>query len=145
MEIICFEKLPQHILNGVQEIHQSVFEGSMLKQNKLENLLKFCAFIAEIEGVVVGFKLGYEMEDGVFYSWLGGVHPQYQKRGIASALMEAQHDWCKEQGYEKVRTYSRNERKAMLLLNLKHSFDVVSTFFDDKGRHKIVLEKRLTI
>jgi len=43
----------------------------------------------------------------------------------------------------KDRTYGRNERKAMLITNLKHGFDIVSTFVDKKDRHKIVFEKTL--
>ena len=71
------------------------------------------------------------------------MHPVHQKRGIASQLMEARHRECTGRGYQKVRTYSRNTKKAMLILNLKCGFDVIDTFVDDKGRHKIILEKGL--
>ncbi|WP_440497389.1 GNAT family N-acetyltransferase [Solibacillus silvestris] len=105
-----------------------------------QNLL---AVVAVEDGVVAGFKLGYEQQDGVFYSWLGGVHPQFQQQGIAAKCMAAQHEWCKKKGYLRVRTYGRNNRKAMLIVNLKAGFDIVSTFIDEKGRHKIIFEKSL--
>lgn len=142
MEIVQYRELPNEQLEGMKIVHQLVFHDEF-KQEKLLGKLNFCAFLAVEDGTVVGFKFGYEHEDGVFYSWLGGVHPAYQQRGIASYLMEAQHAWCREQGYTRVRTYGRNEKKAMLIVNLKAGFDIIRTFVDDKGRHKIVFEKNL--
>ncbi|WP_431028539.1 GNAT family N-acetyltransferase [Lysinibacillus sp. LZ02] len=143
MEVLKFESLPREILDGIQVVHQHVFEGDRLKESKLDNKQGFLAFVSMEDGIITGFKLGYEVEEGVFYSWLGGVHPAYQNRGIASILMKAQHEECKKRGYQRVRTYSRNERKTMLILNIKHGFDVLETLIDAKGRHKIVLEKNL--
>ena len=31
----------------------------------------------------------------------------------------------------------------MIITNIKHGFDIMETFVDAKGRHKIVLEKQL--
>lgn len=143
MEILQFSEVPSKVLEGIQHVHKAVFEGQSLKAEKLEGKHNFLAFVAVVNGVVAGFKIGYEVEDGVFYSWLGGVNPDFQKRGIAKTLMEAQHEVLKKRNYKIVRTYSRNERRAMLLLNIKSGFNVIKTFIDDKGRHKIVLEKIL--
>ena len=143
MDILKFDVLPRAILDGVQIIHQLVFEGDQLKESKLEHKKGLLAFVSMEGNIVTGFKFGYEVEEGIFYSWLGGVHPAYQKRGIASKLMKAQHDECKKRGYKKVRTYSNNARKAMIITNIKHGFDITETFIDAKGRHKIVLEKQL--
>ncbi|WP_332651527.1 GNAT family N-acetyltransferase [Lysinibacillus sp. 54212] len=142
MEILQLTVLPEQLLKEMQIIHRLVF-NSEFKREKLIGKPNFCAFLAMEDSKVVGFKFGYEHEDGVFYSWLGGVHPAYQQRGIANRLMDAQHTWCKAQGYTRVRTYGRNEKKAMLIVNLKSGFDIVRTFRDDKGRHKIVFEKEL--
>ena len=143
MEIKQFSvNMPDDIFEGVQAVHKCVFDGDLLKREKLQrrNLL---ALVAMENGVVTGFKFGYEHEDGAFYSWLGGVHPEYQRRGIAKALMTQQHKLVKELGYSLIRTYSRNEKMAMLILNLQSGFHIKSTFIDDKGWHKIVLEKIL--
>ena len=143
MEIQQFDaNMPDAIFEGVQIVHAAVFESAQLKKEKLKrkNLI---ALVAVEDEQVAGFKFGYEQEDGAFYSWLGGVHPAFQRRGIAKALMDHQHKVVKEQGYKLIRTYSRNEKMAMLILNLKSGFHVMSTFVDDKGWHKIVLEKSL--
>ena len=134
--------MPDAIFEGVQFVHEAVFDGAVLKREKLirKNLI---ALVAIEDDQVAGFKFGYEQEDGAFYSWLGGVHPNFQRRGIAKALMDHQHNLVKELGYKLIRTYSRNEKMAMLLLNLQSGFHIISTFVDDKGWHKIVLEKTI--
>ena len=145
MDILIFERhIPREILDGIQVVHQAVFGGDVLKEGKLQDKANLLAVVAVEHGRVAGFKLGYEQPDGVFYSWLGGVHPDFQRQGIAAQCMIVQHEWCKQKGYHRVRTYGRNEKKAMLLVNLKAGFDIVSTFVDEKGRHKIVFEKVLS-
>lgn len=141
--IELYEELPLDVLEGVQWVHEQVFEGSRLKPEKLIGKLQLFVLVYKVEQTVAGFKIGYEQEDGVFYSWLGGVHPQFQGRGIASALMRMQHEEARKRGYKRIRTYSQNHRKAMMITNLKHGFDIVGTFIDAKGRFKIVFEKDL--
>lgn len=143
MEIIeVNERMDDALFDGVQIIHQAVFDGTTLAREKLLRQ-QFYGLVAVVDGEVAGFKFGYEHDDGVFYSWLGGVHPDFQQRGIAQALMKAQHAWCKAKGYVRVRTYGRNVKRAMLIVNIKAGFDIVSTFVDEKGRHKIIFEKAL--
>ena len=143
MEIKKYDaNMPDSIFEGVQAVHVLVFDGTQLKREKL-NRKNLVALVAIEDNQVAGFKFGYEHEDGAFYSWLGGVHPTFQRRGIAKALMEHQHKLVNELGYKLIRTYSRNEKMAMLILNLQSGFHVKSTFLDDKGWHKIVLEKML--
>ncbi|MCH7324032.1 GNAT family N-acetyltransferase [Solibacillus sp. MA9] len=144
MRFLLFEQLiPINYLASFQEVHKAVFESDEFKFEKLQHKQNLLAILAMDGSRVAGFKLGYEHPDGVFYSWLGGVHPNYQKQGIAATCMEMQHSWCKQQGYTRVRTYGRNEKKAMLIVNIKAGFDIVKTFVDDKGRQKIVFEKEL--
>lgn len=66
----------------------------------------------------VGFKVGYE-RDGYFYSWLGGVLPNYRGHGVAKKLADAQELWAKEKGYDSVTFKTRNRHKAMLCFALK--------------------------
>ena len=144
MEILLFENdIPENWIDGLQVVHKAVFDGDILKEEKLQNRKNLLAILAIVDGKVAAFKLGYDQPDGVFYSWLGGVHPHFQRLGIAAACMDAQHSWCRENGYAKVRTYGRNEKRAMLIVNLKAGFDIIKTFVDEKGRHKIVFEKDL--
>lgn len=99
--------------------------------------------VAHVGSEVAGFKLGYESDPGKFYSWIGGVKDAFRQQGIASALMKAQHEWIARQGYERIQTRTKNQWREMLILNLRHGFNVIGTFTDEKGEPKIILEKRL--
>lgn len=143
MEIRMFRHVPKNYVKALQRVHEAVF-GDALHEARLQDRPNFLMLLALEDDEVVGFKIGYEVEDGIFYSWLGGVDPQHRRKGIAMDLMERQHEELTKLGYEAVRTYSRNERKEMLIVNLKAGFNIVDTFTDHKGRHKIVLEKCLT-
>lgn len=104
---------------------------------------KFHLAIAYVEDQPVGFKIGYERDQNEFYSWLGGVLPEYRGLGIAGDLMAVQHEWCKKQGYSKVGTKTQNRFKAMLMLNIKNGFEIIGTDLEDKDGMKILMEKKL--
>lgn len=53
---------------------------------------------------MIGYKIGYEVHKYTFYSWLGGVDPNYRGYGIASILMEKQHQYLKQKSYQVVQT-----------------------------------------
>ena len=115
------------------------FEGSFRQRNH------FTLFVAEsLSGKILGFKSGYEMDASTYYSWTGGVALEARKRGMATALMEAQQDWCKKRGYIRVQTKSKNKFKEMLILNLKNGFDIVDIEpLVAGGERKIIFEKVL--
>lgn len=93
---------------------------------------------------MIGFKMGYAIDDKIFYSWIGGVLPEYRQHRVAQALLEKQHAWCKQQGFQTIRTKTMNRWIPMLILNLKNGFEITNTYTDDKGELKIVLEKRIS-
>ena len=41
------------------------------------------ALVAYIDNQPAGFKLGYAEDEHTFYSWLGGVVPNYRRMGLA--------------------------------------------------------------
>ena len=91
---------------------------------------------------LVGFKCGYADRPDRFYSWVGGVHPSFRRRGIGEELMRRQHEGCRDWGYQAVRTMTTNEHRPMLLLNIRSGFDVIGTTTGRRG-FRIVLEKAL--
>lgn len=104
---------------------------------------KFHLATAYIDEQPVGFKIGYERSPTDFYSWLGAVLPEFRGIGIASDLMQVQHDWCRTQGYKRIHTKTENRFQAMLILNIKNGFEVVSTDPTDKDGCKILMAKDL--
>lgn len=74
------------------------------------------------QGQLLGLKLGYERNRGVFNSWIGGVGEEARGQGIAAALMAAQHAWAKEAGFRGLETATRQPNRAMVILNLKAGY-----------------------
>lgn len=99
--------------------------------------------IAWVNSIPAAFKVGYERDD-YFYSWMGGVLPQYRKMQLATRLAEAQETWAKEQGYPHVTFKTRNRLKPMLIFALQRGFNIIG--FEKKeqvGEHRIILRKKL--
>ena len=140
-----FLEIPEHeIIDGILELHESIFKDSKTLVGKIKSKQKVLINVALDQSTVVGYKIGYELDPHKYYSWYGAVHEKYRGKGIASRLLEQQHRFLVESGYEIVQTKTRNNWRGMLILNIKNGFDVLETFTDDEGIHRIVLEKKLT-
>ncbi|WP_428664719.1 GNAT family N-acetyltransferase [Runella sp.] len=138
-------QLPGEVLESVLTVHFQVFDGQerseLLREiNETPHLL---TIIAYENNKAIGYKMGYQRKVGHFYSWLGCVLPNYRGHGIASQLMTMQHDWCRANSYHTVRTMTYNKWRNMLILNLKHDFNIVGILADNTGAPKIILEKNL--
>ncbi|MGI2328482.1 GNAT family N-acetyltransferase [Planococcus sp. YIM B11945] len=132
----------EYVLSFLQ-LHESIFGADKDLLNKIESKPETLIFLALHDSRVVGYKMGYRLDEQMFYSWLGGVDPAYRAQAIASRLMELQHNDLKRAGYKKVQTKTKNKWRSMLILNIKSGFEVVDTYIDDDGETKIVLEKKL--
>jgi GNAT superfamily N-acetyltransferase len=94
-------------------------------------------------GTLAGFKLGYRRGAKLFYSWLGGVHPDARRQGVARELMRHQHEWAQSQGYTEIETQTRAVNNAMIILNLKSGFHVCGFGLDTLGRQIVIQRKHL--
>lgn len=139
--------LPEKIVEELIELNERVFVGHPINKDKLREEIsaqrKLRTIVARDGESIVGFKMGYERRLGKFYSWLGGVDPEYRGKGIAKSLMKNQHEDLKKVGYSLVSTQTGNEFRNMLILNLKSGFDVKGTFVTSENKIRIVLEKNL--
>lgn len=91
-------------------------------------------------GSVVGFKIGHAGGPGSFFSWLGGVRPEFRRCGVATGLMRLQHGDLRAQGFHFVETRTRPDNPSMIVLNLKHGFRIVGCEIDSLQRH-VVLQR----
>ncbi|MBO6657771.1 MAG: GNAT family N-acetyltransferase [Pseudomonadales bacterium] len=80
--------------------------------------------VAEDDGELLGFKLGYDHGDRVFYSWLGGVLPAARRRGAARRLLRAQESWVTDHGYREIWVKSRNRYRNMLMLLWSEGYQI---------------------
>ncbi|CAI1749074.1 Uncharacterized conserved protein [Serratia quinivorans] len=102
------------------------------------------ALIAEVDGQPAGFKLGYQQQEKVFYSWLGGVLPAFRRYGVAQALLVEQEHWARTQGYRLLAVKTRNHFRAMLMMLVSHHYQIVQ--LEKKGEvadYRLLLEKTL--
>lgn len=95
--------------------------------------------VAEVRGDFAGFKVGYEEDPQTFYSWLGGVVPEFRRTGVANALRERQEAWARSSGYERIRVKSMKRFPQMLRLLVSAGYGIVTTEGEGE-RSKIVFE-----
>lgn len=98
---------------------------------------------ALVDAEMIGFKLGYRRGDALFYSWLGGVDPDFRRRGIADALTRLQHQTLATHGYGFVETRTRAANSAMLIVNLRAGFTITGYETDAKGNPVVTQRKEL--
>lgn len=110
---------------------------------RLKNKTNQLLLVAEVDGRLVGFKIGYQTEDSdVFYSWMGGVIPEFRGKGVAQALADEQEHWARKKGFKYVFFKTRNRFPAMIKLGLNRGFKIVEII--KKGSqddYRIVMQK----
>lgn len=109
---------------------------------RLENMPDAVVHYAEVEAHMVGFKIAYAARSQRLYSWLGGVLPDFRRRGIGVQLMEFQHRWAKERGYLNVETGTIRNNVPMMILNLRSGFEIIGTYARS-GKTRVLMAKRL--
>lgn len=144
---------PEPLLDALLDLLTALFTNQSREEWRADLTAKaatyrpFQALLALDGNRVIGCKIGGERPTDsppghLFYSWLGGVDPAYRGQGLAGELMRRQHNACREAGYNVVRTHTYNQWRDMLILNLRHGFQIVGT---QPGKHglTILLEKTL--
>lgn len=81
--------------------------------------------VAESNEGLIGFKVGYELEPDVFYSWLGGVVPASRRGGVATQLRATQETWARDHGYTQLEVKSMNRYPAMLIMLISAGYEIV--------------------
>lgn len=139
-----FNEMPnEEILDEIVKLHTKVLGESDDLAGRMKEKPKLRIDLAMDGKKLVGYKIGYALNREQFYSWLGGVDPEYRNLGIATMLMKNQHEHIKESGFQVVQTQTKNKWRSMLILNIKCGFDIIGTFTDREGEPKIILEKNL--
>ena len=142
IDIVGQDELPT-----IVEMYNQIFrpprdEESFLRRYRGRyNILQM---IARVEDRPVGFFLGFELKPTVFFSWFYGVVPESRRQGIASQLMDAVHDWARQQDYESIRFECHNHHRPMLHLSIALGYDIVGMRWDpDRGDNLVIFEKVL--
>lgn len=136
--------ISDQVISEVQALAVSEF-GSYSETEgdwRFKHMPDFSLFEARIDGMLIGFKIGYAHTKVRYYSWLGAVDSRFRRNGIGRELMNRQHLWLRDRGYLSVETSARQSNFAMAQLNLASGFKVVGIRY--KGEDPdIIFEKPL--
>lgn len=129
----------------VNSLEIMVFGSARATKSKLMQIKKQqgLLLIAYDQETPVGFKLGYVIEGSkTFFSWLGGVHPDFRRRGIARSLLKYQEGHVIALGINTIYFTSFDRYSAMMNLGKQNDYVLVKSALD-KGEVKYWYEKQL--
>ncbi|MCY9826688.1 GNAT family N-acetyltransferase [Vibrio chagasii] len=145
MSVIVREGSLEEVVSVVEQINEFAQKESVASLSQRLSDKKSLILVAEEEGVLLGFKIGYELEPNTFYSWFGGVSPLARKKGVAQAQLDVQEQWVKQQGYQQLKVKSRNQFPAMLRLLLRNGYQIEKLEEkEDIREHRIYFVKQLS-
>ncbi|MEZ9297016.1 GNAT family N-acetyltransferase [Vibrio splendidus] len=122
MSVIVREGSLAEVISVVDQITEFAKKESVASLSERLTGKTNLILVAEEAGVLLGFKIGYELDQQTFYSWFGGVLPLARNKGVAQAQLDAQEQWVKQQGYQQLKVKSRNQFPAMLRLLLRNGY-----------------------
>jgi len=122
MSVIVREGSLEEVVSVVEQITEFARKESVASLSERLAGKTSLILVAEEAGVLLGFKIGYELDENTFYSWFGGVSPLARNKGVAQAQLDIQEQWVKQQGYQQLKVKSRNLFPAMLRLLLKNGY-----------------------
>lgn len=102
------------------------FQKSRPRQDYEQKLAhtKHLILVAESDGQLAGFKVGYQTSSAVFHSWLGGVLPRFRHQKIATRLRHQQESWALDNGYHSITVNSYNRFKSMLCMLILNDYQI---------------------
>ena len=137
----------ENVIDGILEVAKLSFNKFYSKEKIYDRLKdkKYWIYVAEDKGKIIGFKIWYEDPSIKIYSWLGAVHPNYRRKGIATKLIRIQFDMAKKMGYEIVQVKTHDGHPEMISLLSKEGFAQTKIDQDHWGIGKDALfyEKRV--
>jgi GNAT superfamily N-acetyltransferase len=143
IDIVGMEDLPL-IVQLYNQVFRPPRDAESFRRRYLgrHNVLQM---VARVKERPVGFFLGFELKPLVFFGWFWGVVADYRRQGIASQLMDAVHEWARQNEYESIRFECHNQHRPMLHLAIAKEYDIVGIRWDpDRGENLILCEKVLT-
>lgn len=127
MKILIREGTILEALEVEHQIPEFEIKRTLNDYNSQLSNLQSHILIAEEEGKLVGCKIGYQKSKDEFYSWLGGVLPEYRKKKIGTYLREEQERWAATQGYRFISVDSYNKFSAMICMLISSGY-MISSF-----------------
>jgi len=100
--------------------------------------------VAMIDGMHVGFIVGFELMPSTYFTWLCGVLPDFRRLRVSTQLMQALFAWAKDNEYSILRFECRNQHRPMLHVAITEGFDLVGMRYDTFTANNVaIFEKEL--
>jgi GNAT superfamily N-acetyltransferase len=142
IDIVGPEELPD-IVRLYNQIFRPMRDMDSFRR-RFQGRYNVLQMVARLNDRPVGFFLGFELKPTVFFAWFYGVLPDFRRQGIASQLMDAVHDWARQNEYETLRFECHNQHRPMLHLGIAQEYDIVGIRWDgDRGANLVLFEKSL--
>lgn len=137
--------LSNNLFTELLHLYNQLFEDADLEffKTRFTTQANICSVLAFKKTQLIGFKIGYPVENNTFYSWIGGVNSEFRNIGIGKQLATLQENYAIQKGFSVLKTKSMNRFKPMMILNLKNGFNITKVYTNTKGQTKIVFEKQL--
>lgn len=147
MADVVIDVLAPEDLQEVTELYNQIFRPSRDEEDFARRYLgrhNVIQMLARISDKPVGFALGFELKPRVFFLWFLGVLGNYRRQGVASQLLDAMHEWARQNEYDSIRCECFNRQRPMLHVTLHNEYDIVGMRWDaDHGDNLILLQKGL--
>lgn len=133
------------LLPEAVEVHNEVFrprqELAYFKRHLLGRY-NTLVLIARVHERPVGMWIGYEDRPGLFRHWLGAIHPDFRREGVARQLQEAEHSWAVEHGYHAIRCEATNRQREFVQFAINTGFDIVGIRYESERADNMVVFER---
>ena len=141
--IVDIERVSMARFDEIRAMNIAIFgETRVIFRLDRDDLL---LLIASVDGVEVGFKVGYAETNTTFYSAKGGVLPGFRRSGVARQLLDAMSEYAQTRGYARL-AYDTfpNKHPGMTVMGLAEGFEVTAAGYNAAYRdYRIRFERRL--
>ena len=145
MDIQIHRELSNQQYAEIESLEKLIFDKTYRPghfKREAPNKPDLIALLGYQEQNLVAYKVGYSVKKDTFYSWVGGVHPGFRRKGWAHRLMDEQHKLLAKQGFRSVSTKTRSNYRGMLILNLLSGFDITGVSIKDRVPGLIIQMKK---
>jgi len=108
---------------------------------RFENMPDVTIFIAMSDDTLIGYKAGHATAYNRYYSWMGAVHPNFRRRGVARNLMTRQHEWLASSRFDLVETQVSKENKLMIQMNLEAGLKTSGMIISKTGEPYLTMQR----
>ena len=114
-------------LEEIKKLHKDIFFEEFPKNEfrKKESSKKLKNFVFYKEKTPIGYTIIFDKKkDLTYHLWIGGIIPEFQKKGYYSEILDVFNEMVKEKEYRAITVCSYNHRPHMMRLLIKKGYKI---------------------